>query len=247
MKILAIGNSFSQDSTALVEDIAASAGDMDVVAANLYIGGCPLSHHAENLVTDKDEYEYQRHGKALYHTSIRSALESDSWDAVTLQQVSGLSGIYDSYHPYIDEVYRAVRALCPGAAVYLNRTWAYEKGSAHPDFGKYDFDREKMDAAIEWTYQRISDEFSIGVIPVGGVIAGLCELPEFSPAAGGVSLYRDGFHLSFTYGRFAAACVWLRRLRLTEFSRVTFVPEGADARLIKGILRYIDAFFEDIP
>ena len=72
-------------------------------------------------------------------------------------------------------------------------------------------------------------------------------LPEFSPAAGGVSLYRDGFHLSFPYGRFAAACVWLRRLCLTELSRVTFVPEGADARLIKGILRYIDAFFEDLP
>jgi len=51
MKILAIGNSFSQDSTAYVEDIAESAGRREIVAANLYIGGFPLSHPAGKLKT----------------------------------------------------------------------------------------------------------------------------------------------------------------------------------------------------
>ena len=104
MKILAIGNSFSQDSTAYVEDIAKSIGHRDITAANLYIGGCPLSHHAENLKTNAVEYDYQRHGNGLYKTSIREALKSDTWDIITLQQVSGLSGLYDTNQPYIDEV-----------------------------------------------------------------------------------------------------------------------------------------------
>lgn len=243
MKILAIGNSFSEDSTALLEDVAGSAGVSDIVAANLYIGGCPLSHHAENLKTDREEYAYQRWGKALYQTSIRAALKSDRWDVVTLQQVSGLSGLYETYHPYIDEVYREVKACCPDAAVYLNRTWAYEEGSSHPDFPKYNCDRAVMDAAIEAVYQKISGELSADIIPVGNVITGLKRLPHFNISAGGISLYRDAFHLSLTYGRFAAACVWLRKLCKVSSTRVTWAPEETDKVLVREILRYIEDFF----
>ena len=60
MKILAIGNSFSQDATTYIEDIANSMGIEDITAANLYIPGCPLTKHAENLKTDELEYEYHR-------------------------------------------------------------------------------------------------------------------------------------------------------------------------------------------
>lgn len=243
MKILAIGNSFSQDSTAYVEEIAASAGQYDVIAANLYIGGCPLSHHAENLLTNEPEYEYQRHGIGQYKTSIRQALQSDEWDIVTLQQVSGKSGLYDTYHPYVDEVYGEVRRLCPNARIFFNRTWAYEEGSSHPNFVDYDCDRKKMDAAIESVYRKISAEFSADIIPVGNVITVLKELPEFDPAVGGISLYRDAFHLSLTYGRFAAACVWFRKLCVPSLDGVTFVPDGAEARLTGKIIQKIEEFF----
>lgn len=232
MKILAIGNSFSQDATAYVEDIAASLGQNDVIAANLYIGGCPLSHHAENLKTDKVEYEYQRHGVLCHMTSIREALKSDAWDIVTLQQVSGHSGIYDSYRPYIDEVYAEVRSLCPDAEIYLHRTWAYEEESTHPDFVRYDRDRAKMDAAIEDVYLKMSTLFSAKVIPVGNVITMLKQMPEFDLKDGGISLYRDRFHLSLTYGRYAAALVWLEMLCGVDTAKATFVPEGAQADLV---------------
>jgi len=245
MKILAIGNSFSQDSTAYVEDIAKSAGYCDIIAANLYIGGCPLSHHAENLKTNAAEYDYQRHGNGLYKTSIREALKSDKWDIVTLQQVSGWSGLYDTYHPYIDEVYSEVRTLCPNAVVYLNRTWAYEEGSSHPHFEYYDHDRKKMDEAIEGCYQKISEEFSADIIPVGNVITALKRLPEFDLANGGISLYRDAFHLSLTYGRFAAACVWLKKLCGMKLDKVSFVPEGADVTLIQKVVRFVERYFQN--
>lgn len=244
MKILAIGNSFSQDSTAYVEDIAKSIGHRDITAANLYIGGCPLSHHAENLKTNAVEYDYQRHGNGLYKTSIREALKSDTWDIITLQQVSGLSGLYDTYHLYIDEVYSEVKRLCPNAVVYLNRTWAYEEGSAHPHFEHYNHDRAKMDAAIEDCYQKISAEFSAEIIPVGNVITALKKLPEFDIAKGGISLYRDAFHLSLTYGRFAAACVWLKKLCGMRLDSVSFVPENADAALIQKVVQFIEGYFQ---
>ena len=46
-KILTIGNSFSQDSTAMLHDLAAAAG-VETKVVNLYIGGCSLQQHWEN-------------------------------------------------------------------------------------------------------------------------------------------------------------------------------------------------------
>ena len=125
MKILAIGNSFSEDGTAYIERIAESAGITDIVAANLYIGGCPLSRHAENLKTNAPDYDYQRHAKGLYKSNIRDAVLSDKWDIITMQQVSGYSGKPESFQPYFDEVYKEVRALCPDATLIflLPPTW----------------------------------------------------------------------------------------------------------------------------
>ena len=54
-KILAIGNSFSQDATAYLHDIAA-AGGTDTKIVNLYIGGCSLKTHWENAENDHKNY-----------------------------------------------------------------------------------------------------------------------------------------------------------------------------------------------
>ena len=51
IKILAIGNSFSQDATALLELF-----DLDLYVRNLYIPGCPLSYHSELIKTKEPAY-----------------------------------------------------------------------------------------------------------------------------------------------------------------------------------------------
>ena len=51
------------------------------------------------------------------------------------------------------------------------------------------------------------------VIPSGKIIQILRdEVPEFNYKNGGMSLCRDGFHLSLDYGRFAAAAIWLHTI-----------------------------------
>ena len=51
------------------------------------------------------------------------------------------------------------------------------------------------------------------LIPSGTVIQYLRNnVPEFDYKNGGLSLCRDGFHLSLDYGRFAAAAAWLATL-----------------------------------
>ena len=48
MNVLAIGNSFSQDATRYLSQIAQKGGDT-LSVANLYIGGCSLETHFRNI------------------------------------------------------------------------------------------------------------------------------------------------------------------------------------------------------
>ena len=240
MKILAIGNSFSQDAMTYMEDIAESCGRTDIIAANLYIGGCPLTKHAENLKTDELEYDYQIRGKGLYKTSIHAALLSDDWDVITMQQVSGDSGLYDTYHPYIDYVYAEVKRLCPNAKVLLHRTWAYEEKSNHGRFADYNRDRDTMDRMIEDTFQKISSEFGLDMIPCGNVVTAIKKtMPEFDIENGGASLYRDRFHMGNCYGRYVVACVWLKKVCGVDISKATFIPNEAYPPLIKKLNEFV--------
>lgn len=56
-KILAIGNSFSQDATAKIESLTD-----EIYVRNLYIGGCSLERHIDNILCDCKNYEYQKNG-----------------------------------------------------------------------------------------------------------------------------------------------------------------------------------------
>lgn len=57
-KVLAIGNSFSVDAMQYLYGLAKDAGYTDIVLGNLYIGGCTLETHANNIGTGKAAYEF---------------------------------------------------------------------------------------------------------------------------------------------------------------------------------------------
>ena len=109
MKILSIGNSFSQDAQRYLQRLAKHEGK-NFKTVNLYIGGCPLHKHYVNMLNNSDHYEFEFNGeKTGLNVSISQALASDEWDVVTLQQASTLSGKPDSYSPYIQELAAYVR------------------------------------------------------------------------------------------------------------------------------------------
>lgn len=206
MKILAVGNSFSQDATALLEFLAPQ-----LTVRNLYIPGCPLSYHSELTETGAPVYELQEGGERCIPSlvSLEDGLNSDCWDWITVQQVSGLSGIEDSYYPYLTVLLKYLRAHSE-AKIALHQTWAYEAGSDHPDFPRYGKDRGRMWRAIETVSRSVSAREGLPMLRSGELIARLREHELFDPLRGGMSLCRDGFHLSFNFGRCAAAAVWAK-------------------------------------
>lgn len=206
MKILCIGNSFSQDSTALLQLLTDK-----ITVRNLYIGGCSLDMHAANIENNAAKYELQENGEKMQNAlvSIKEALISDKWDYITVQQVSGRSGVYDSFYPYLVELLDYVRKYSD-AEIVLHETWSYEIGSGHLDFVTYNSDREQMAQAIKETYEKVSAKENLRIIRVGEAVQNLRAKPSFDYKNGGLSLNRDGFHLSLSYGRLLAAAVWCK-------------------------------------
>ena len=70
MKILSIGNSFSQDAHRWLHSIA-KADNYELDTVNLYIGGCSLETHWFNYVNDIPGYDMEgNNGEFIRKTSI---------------------------------------------------------------------------------------------------------------------------------------------------------------------------------
>ncbi len=239
MKILAIGNSFSEDATRYLEPIARSAGE-ELFVRNLYIGGCSLKTHAENIENCAEAYQYQQNAAMIEMTSINKALTYEDWDFVTVQQVSGDSGMINSYEPYLTYVLDTIKAACPKAKLAFHRTWAYEIDSAHGNFVRYDKNQIQMYGAIVAATTRHAAEHSLPIIRSGDFVQVLRTLPEFDYANGGKTLCRDGFHMSHEYGRFAVALAWYKFFTGASAKKVTFAPDGAESALLDKIKEMAD-------
>ena len=148
------------------------------------------------------------------------ALMERDWDIITLQQASGVSGMPDSFDPYLDTLLSIVRAKCPRAKLYWHMTWAYQGNSTHKEFPGYGSDQMTMYNAIVATVgSKIlsRSEFS-GVIPSGTTIQNL------RTSFYGDTVTRDGYHLSYNVGRYAAALTWAAVLGHIDPERVTWAP-----------------------
>ena len=234
MKILSIGNSFSQDATRYLQFVAKSAGE-DLFVRNIYIGGCSLERHAMNIKTGEAAYGYEENAQRIEDISIGDALTREKWDYVTVQQVSGKSGKAETYEPFMGELIAHIKEHAPQAEIVFHRTWQYEKGSQHGDFPAYGCDRDEMYRCIVSATEKAAGRYGLKIIGSGDAVHNGVELSEFDPEKGGVSLYRDGFHLGLTYGRYLAALVWFKFFTGRSAFDVTFAPEGTDRKLIEII------------
>ena len=213
MKVLSIGNSFSQDAHKWLHEIAENNG-VDLQVYNLFIGGCSLESHWKNIEGKNKYYEFELNGENTgKKLSINEALNINKWDVITVQQVSGLSGIYETYEPYLSSILTIIKKSQPDAKIFFHQTWAYEQDSKHVDFVRYNNSQTYMFECIKNASNKVSETFNIRLIPTGKVIQTLREtLPIFDYKNTGNSLCRDGFHLSYDYGRYAAAAVWFHTL-----------------------------------
>lgn len=213
MKILSIGNSFSQDAHKWLYKLSIANGTKMEIA-NLNIGGCSLETHWKNVQENNADYSLELNGNdGTRNISIEEALNLGDWDIVTLQQASHYSGMPETYEPYLSQLAKTVQEVHPDVKLYFHQTWAYEIDSSHDGFINYNNGQAEMYCRIKQISEMAARIIHAELIPTGQVIQTLREtVPEFNYKNGGKSLCRDGFHLSLDYGRYAAAATWLHTI-----------------------------------
>jgi len=235
MNILAIGNSFSEDATRYLKKIA-EADNENLTVANLFIGGCPLSLHFQNIKEDNRAYALQFNGEDTgILVSIKETLLSRKWDYITVQQVSNESVNYATYQPYLNDVVAFVREISPGSKIVVHQTWAYEEGSERLcQELKYKNQREMFEdlkSAYDSAYNEIGADM---LIPSGELFQEMIKR--------GIKVHRDTFHASLGLGRLALGLLWYKMLTGNEVSGNTFsaLDEFASEKEIKTVKEIID-------
>jgi hypothetical protein len=172
LKLLTIGNSFSNDATAFLPDMA-KAGGNTLLVGKAAIGGCSLERHARHL---RQAEAGDPTGRAYNTTdpvtgekrwmTLPELLSAQPWDVVTLQQWSRLSFKPETFQPYADELIVAIRRYAPTAEIVVHETWAYRDD--HAFFQQSDgFTPAKMYAGLSAGYRSFAADKGFRLLPVG--------------------------------------------------------------------------------
>ena len=232
LRILAVGNSFSDDGTEYVPALLEAAGIHNVIIARLYIGGCSLERHCKEYADNTPNYVYYKSTKNEWVTVSKNAtildgLKDEPWDIITIQEVSNNSGTYANYHEWAPKLISIIRkeALNPKASIVWHMTWAYASNSTHGAFPIYDKDQNKMYESIVNCVGKASMEFNVPVVIPCGVAIQIARATKLNnedrvpPTSKVYQLTRDGFHLSRQHGRYIAACTWFEALIKPVFGK----------------------------
>ena len=229
VRILAIGNSFSQDAVEQYLHELAEAEGISTIIGNMFIGGCSLERHVKNARDNAPAYAYRKIGtdgkkREKGKMSLEAVLADEAWDYVSLQQASPFSGMYETYEASLPELIEYVKARLPKKTkLMLHQTWAYASTSKHSGFKNYNCNQLTMYQAIADAVKKAAKANKIKiVIPSGTAIQ------NARTSFIGDHLNRDGYHLDVKIGRYTAACTWFERIFKRNVVGNPYGPEGLD-------------------
>ena len=229
VRILASGNSFSQDAVEQYLHELAEAEGISTIIGNMFIGGCSLERHVKKARDNAPAYAYRKIGtdgkkREKGKMSLETVLADEDWDYVSLQQASPFSGMYETYEASLPELIEYVKARLPKKTkLMLHQTWAYASTSRHSGFKNYNCNQLTMYQAIADAVKKAAKANKIKiVIPSGTAIQ------NARTSFIGDHLNRDGYHLDVKIGRYTAACTWFERIFKHNVVGNPYTPEGLD-------------------
>ena len=169
VRLLTVGNSFTRNANRFLGDLVEAAGHRLTHEA-LIIGGSPLQLHAGKALAFEQDRDDPMGRYANGH-SLQESLQMDSWDFVTIQQVSMRSHALETYQPYASQLAEIIHRYAPQAQLLVHQTWAYRKDD--PRFGATSSDPREpttqaaMHAGLTNAYKAITKELGGKRIPVG--------------------------------------------------------------------------------
>lgn len=272
VRLLAVGNSFSGNASRYLGDLVKASGGNRLTFGHASIGGCSLEKHVRLAEAfDKDPKDPTGRPYSNNTESLRSLLQKEKWDYVTIQQASMKSTDLKTYRPWAKRLYDYIKRYAPHAEVLIHETWAYREDDAL--FRAADFSADIMHQRLCEAYGAIAAELRCRVIPVGDAfhaarMAGwghsakavvdpnawqFPELPEqgrtlhagwrWKTCNGTHALSNDTHHAGVA-GEYLGGCVWFEFLFQQTVVGNSFVPRGLsreDARCLQNVAHQVVA------
>lgn len=218
IRILAVGNSYTDDSVSYLGYIAAASGidPSKFCIVRTWISASSLDNWYSAYVNNTTATATTRIAGTLSASSsnsgFRTLLESTEWDVITFNELSTRSCTPSLFEPALTELVKGIRKSCPNKKVVIgwNLIWRYKNGfnSLTPQ------GQARWEALVEIAKKKIISDNGIDfIIPSGTAI----ENARNSTLNNSDELTRDGTHLS-DIGRYIVGCTWWEAIMAPMFN-----------------------------
>ena len=181
LKVLMIGNSFSQSVLTYLPKLAEAAPDCKLKLGQAMIGGCTFEHHCKvfqqaeqnpacrpywtNLILDPKQPKN-------HQANLKELLTAEKWDIVTIQQGSHQSWRPETFGADADELIGIIRKYAPQAEIVVHQTWAYRSDDPRiaPKNPAWKFGQKEMYNRLTANYINLAKKHNFRIIPVGYAI-----------------------------------------------------------------------------
>lgn len=181
IKILTVGNSFSNNATTYLPQMFKSGHNRFKVDRSASLGGHGFDCHLNYVHKyDKDpkDIEGRPYNKGRRkNISLQEILASEKWDFVTIQQVSSKSPDAATFKDAI-ELYELIKKLAPSAEVLLHETWSYREDSLW--LKEHDYTEKQMYDLLHRNYIALAKKLGLRVLPTGAAMQLAINSPEWN-------------------------------------------------------------------
>ena len=223
LKVLNIGNSYTEDATAMLKLIALASGsdisDICIYQAvrgsgsfktwyNRYYGidNYERGYKISKVLGDIDANITTGEEKGTDNSLFKGALDNEQWDIIIIHQVSDYAPYYEEWNTtdeggYLSEFMTLLKEKQPQAAIgflLVHSYWDdYWRNTEHSSYLRW--------SLIANSVKRLCEDYDIDfVIPYGTAVENL----RASSLNNEYDLTRDGLHCGFGLCRYTAACCY---------------------------------------
>ena len=216
LKVLTIGNSFSENASAYASEIAAVNG-LSLTFGYLKFPSCTIARHYEAAVNNKAVFKFEITDPTGKRTTIkqeaaswdspdskkcatiREALEYMDWDVIVFQQESYTSLDASSFAD-LPKLIEYVKGFCPDARLMIHEVWAW---------GTWENDPDKDFSKIKANYEAAAEANGLAIIPSGlGFEYAREALGDYT-----IVNENDGhYQHANSYGKYVAGCCYVGAL-----------------------------------
>lgn len=211
--ILTIGNSFANNACKYLGEIVTSVPGRGIRITKANIGGCSLEKHASLIAACENDRSLKPYGDKY---SLKEILARNTYDFVTIQQVSSQSFKAESYEPHAQILIELIRKYAPDAEILVHQTWAYSPSATR--LKDWNLARQIMHDSLTQNYDRLAERYGLGVLRSGASFFRAYKKNDRH------NLWSaDGYHAS-AKGCYLAGCVWYAQLFGESPNQVNFKP-----------------------